>query len=319
MNHIPTDYELVIQPTRGWFTLNLVEVWRYRDLLVLLVHRDFVAKYKQTILGPAWFVLQPLITTVVFSIIFGEIAQIPTDSLPPILFYLAGLLGWNYFAQTFQSTSSALVSNVGLFGKVYFPTSGRSALGRHLELLRLRTPARDPVGSMDLFQVVHCRQRAIWIVRRNRLAPSSAPADRGAQSGCRPLALRTNGEVPRLYFLDRIHHPNLDVRDACDLPPFADPGKMALGRCAEPDGDAGRGDQGYVPWPGHRDSGLHGAFGRGHGLAAALRRSRLQQGREDLRRHGLRIDGVYHVASHCRGRESLQTLQARAVQCPNHA
>jgi lipopolysaccharide transport system permease protein len=121
MDHVPTGYELVIRPTRGWFTLNLAEVWRYRDLLMLLIHRDFVAKYKQTILGPAWFVLQPLLITVVFSVIFGEIAKIPTDGLPPVLFYLAGLLGWSYFAQTFQSTSGTLVNNAGLFGKVYFP------------------------------------------------------------------------------------------------------------------------------------------------------------------------------------------------------
>jgi lipopolysaccharide transport system permease protein len=121
MDRLPTDYELVIRPTRGWLTLKLAEVWQYRDLLLLLVHRDFVAKYKQTILGPAWFILQPLLITVVFSIIFGEIAKIPTDGLPPMLFYLAGLLGWNCFAQTFQSTSGTLVANAGLFGKVYFP------------------------------------------------------------------------------------------------------------------------------------------------------------------------------------------------------
>ena len=110
MKHVPADYELIIRPTRGWFTLNLAEVWRYRDLLVLLIRRDFVAKYKQTILGPAWFVLQPLLTTVVFFVIFGEVAKIPTDGLPPVLFYLAGLLGWNYFAQTFQSTSGTLIA-----------------------------------------------------------------------------------------------------------------------------------------------------------------------------------------------------------------
>jgi lipopolysaccharide transport system permease protein len=96
-------------------------VWRYRDLLLLLVHRDFIAKYKQTVLGPAWFIIQPLLTTLVFTVIFSKVAQIPTDGLPPILFYLAGLLGWNYFAQTFQTTSGTLVNNAGLFGKVYFP------------------------------------------------------------------------------------------------------------------------------------------------------------------------------------------------------
>src|SRR6516165_5083400 len=115
-----SNYEIVIRPTRGWLQLNLGEIWQYRDLLFLLVHRDFVAKYKQTILGPAWFVLQPLLTTVVFSIVFGEIAKIPTDDLPPMLFYLTGLLGWNYFAQTFQTTSGTLVGNAGLFGKAYF-------------------------------------------------------------------------------------------------------------------------------------------------------------------------------------------------------
>jgi homopolymeric O-antigen transport system permease protein len=121
MHDRPADYELVIRPTRGWFHLDLADVWRYRDLLWLLVHRDFVAKYKQTILGPAWFILQPLLTTVVFTVIFGRVAKIPTDGLPPLLFYLAGLLGWSYFAQTFHSTSGALIANAGLFGKVYFP------------------------------------------------------------------------------------------------------------------------------------------------------------------------------------------------------
>jgi len=121
MPHVAYDYELVIRPTRGWFHLDLAEVWRYRDLLLLLVHREFVAKYKQTILGPAWFIVQPLMTTLVFIVIFGRVAKIPTDGLPPMLFYLTGLLGWNYFAQTFQSTSGTLINNAGLFGKVYFP------------------------------------------------------------------------------------------------------------------------------------------------------------------------------------------------------
>ena len=121
MRYDPSDYELVIRPTRGWVYLNLADIWRYRDLLLILVHRDFVAKYKQTILGPVWFVLQPLLMTIVFTVIFGAVINIPTDGLPPVLFYFAGLLGWNYFAQTFQNTSGTLVNNAGLFGKVYFP------------------------------------------------------------------------------------------------------------------------------------------------------------------------------------------------------
>jgi lipopolysaccharide transport system permease protein len=116
-----STHEIVIRPTRGWFHLNLADIWCHRDLMFLLVRRDFVAKYKQTILGPAWFVLQPLLMTAVFTVIFSKVAKIPTDGLPPVLFYLAGLLGWNYFAQTLQSTSDTLIANANLFGKVYFP------------------------------------------------------------------------------------------------------------------------------------------------------------------------------------------------------
>jgi lipopolysaccharide transport system permease protein len=121
MTGVHYDYEIVIQPSRGWLRLNLTDVWRYRDLLFLLVHRDFIAKYKQTVLGPAWFVIQPLLMTVVFTVVFGKVVKIPTDGLPPMLFYLAGLLGWSYFSQSFQSISDTLISNANLFGKVYFP------------------------------------------------------------------------------------------------------------------------------------------------------------------------------------------------------
>ena len=113
--------ELVIRPTRGWFDLDLADVWRRRDLLLLLVYREFAAKYRQTVLGPAWFVLQPLMLSAVFAVVFGGFARIPTDGAPPILFYLTGLLGWSYVAQTFQATASTFVVNAALFGKVYFP------------------------------------------------------------------------------------------------------------------------------------------------------------------------------------------------------
>jgi lipopolysaccharide transport system permease protein len=113
--------EIIIAPTRGWRFLNSRELWAYRDLLWLLVWRDFATRYKQTVLGPLWHIFQPLLTTVVFAIVFGQIAKLPTDDLPPTLFYLCGLLAWNYFSQTFNSTSATLVANAGLFGKVYFP------------------------------------------------------------------------------------------------------------------------------------------------------------------------------------------------------
>ena len=117
----PQRFERIIRPTSGWFDLDLADVWRHRDLLGLLVYREFASKYRQTVLGPAWFVLQPLLMSVVFAVVFGGIARIPTGGAPPILFYLTGLLGWSYVAQTFQTTASTFTANAALFGKVYFP------------------------------------------------------------------------------------------------------------------------------------------------------------------------------------------------------
>ncbi len=113
--------EIVIQSTRGFRFVDWRELYAYRDLLSLLVWRDFATRYKQTILGPLWHIFQPLLTTIIFTVVFSQIAELPTDGLPPTLFYLCGLLAWNYFAQTFNSTSSTLIANAGLFGKVYFP------------------------------------------------------------------------------------------------------------------------------------------------------------------------------------------------------
>ena len=110
-----------IQPRDKLLDLRLREIWRYRDLLTLFVRRDFVAYYKQTILGPAWFFIQPLLTTIVFTIIFGNIAKLSTDGLPPMLFYLAGVTAWNYFSNCLVKTSDTFTANANIFGKVYFP------------------------------------------------------------------------------------------------------------------------------------------------------------------------------------------------------
>ena len=112
---------MVITPNRGWFDLNLYEIWRYRDLLWIFVKRDFTTFYKQTILGPLWFFIQPLISTIVFTVIFNRVAGIPTDEIPPFLFYMSGIIAWNYFSSCLTSTSGTFTTNAGLFGKVYFP------------------------------------------------------------------------------------------------------------------------------------------------------------------------------------------------------
>lgn len=115
------DWTLVIRPKTGWFDLHLADLWRYRDLVLMFVRRDFVSLYKQTILGPLWFIIQPLLTTLTFTIIFGNIAQLSTDGLPKMLFYMSGITAWNYFSDCLLKTSETFNSNAGIFGKVYFP------------------------------------------------------------------------------------------------------------------------------------------------------------------------------------------------------
>ena len=116
-----SDYEIVIQPTQSWLDIDWKGIWQYRDLLLLLVKRDFLTKYKQTILGPAWFVLSPLATTFIFVIVFSKVANLSTDELPPPLFYLTGLLTWNYFSTAFNAVATSLSANSQVFSKVYFP------------------------------------------------------------------------------------------------------------------------------------------------------------------------------------------------------
>lgn len=115
------NWTLILRPQRSWWDLRLNELWQYRDLILLFVWRDFVAYYKQTILGPLWYLIQPILTTVVFTIIFGNIAQLSTDGLPPFLFYLAGNTVWGYFSTCLTSTATTFTSNAAILGKVYFP------------------------------------------------------------------------------------------------------------------------------------------------------------------------------------------------------
>ncbi|MEA5141172.1 ABC transporter permease [Arcicella rigui] len=115
------EYENSIKPKDTLFRLRLNEIWQYRDLLILFVQRDFVAKYKQTILGPLWFFIQPIFQTIVLAIVFGGMAKLSTGGMPPVLFYLLGVTGWNYFSNCLRTTSNTFTVNASLFGKVYFP------------------------------------------------------------------------------------------------------------------------------------------------------------------------------------------------------
>jgi lipopolysaccharide transport system permease protein len=115
------NWSLVIRPQRNLFDLRLGELWKYRDLTGLFVRRDFVSVYKQTILGPLWYLIQPILTTITFTVIFGRIARLPTDGLPQFLFYMSGTIVWTYFAECLNKTSNTFITNSQLFGKVYFP------------------------------------------------------------------------------------------------------------------------------------------------------------------------------------------------------
>ena len=115
------NWDLVIKPSYGWLNLNLRELLKYKDLVYLLVKRDFVIFYKQTILGPLWYIIQPLVNTVIFNLIFGKIAKLSTDGIPPFLFYLSGTVVWAYFASCLNGTSNTFGKNANIFSKVYFP------------------------------------------------------------------------------------------------------------------------------------------------------------------------------------------------------
>lgn len=134
-----TQYHTHITSRHRWFDLNLREVWRYRDLIWLFTQRNFVVKYKQTILGPAWIFLSPLISSIIYAFVFGGIAGIATDGVPGILFYLAGNAMWTYFSTCVTQNASTFTANAGVFGKVYFP--------------RLTMPASNVLSSMLQFGV----------------------------------------------------------------------------------------------------------------------------------------------------------------------
>lgn len=115
------DWDLIIEPKSSLFDIRWSEIWKYRDLLRMFVKREIVQFYKQTILGPLWFFIQPILTTIIYMVVFGNIAKLSTDGKPAILFYLSGIVLWNYFADVLNNTAATFRENAQLFGKVYFP------------------------------------------------------------------------------------------------------------------------------------------------------------------------------------------------------
>jgi lipopolysaccharide transport system permease protein len=156
-------WDLIIKPRSKWYDLNLKEIYRYRDLLFLFVKRDFISIYKQTILGPIWFFVQPLATAFTFSVIFANLAKVSTDGVPQVLFYLCGITLWNYFADTLLKTSETFVANANIFGKVFFP--------------RMIVPLSVVISNLIKFGVQFLMFLALWIyyiATSNVLKPNSA-------------------------------------------------------------------------------------------------------------------------------------------------
>jgi len=118
---VKKEWDLIIRSQRAWWDLRLGDLWRYRDLVRLLVWRDFVSVHKQTVLGPIWYLIGPVVSTVVFTVIFNRVAKLSTDGMPPFLFYMAGNTIWAYFSACLGGSSNTFIGNAGIFGKVYFP------------------------------------------------------------------------------------------------------------------------------------------------------------------------------------------------------
>lgn len=136
------DWLFEITPKNKFFSLNFKEIWQYRDLLMLFVKRDIITVYKQTVLGPLWYLIQPLFTSITFTIIFNNVAGIKTGLIPPFLFNLAGIMVWNYFTACLNGTSDTFKSNAGIFGKVYFP--------------RIITPLSIVISNLIKFGIQFC-------------------------------------------------------------------------------------------------------------------------------------------------------------------
>jgi lipopolysaccharide transport system permease protein len=159
-----TDWDMIIEGRSSLIDLKLREVWHYRDLLLMFVKRDFVAFYKQTILGPLWFFIQPLATTIIFTFIFGNLAGISTDGLPQPLFYLAGITAWNYFGDCITKTSTVFKDNANIFGKVYFPRLIMPLSIVASNLVRFGVQMLLFLGMMIYFAVSGADFRPTWAI-----------------------------------------------------------------------------------------------------------------------------------------------------------
>lgn len=201
-------FTTVIKPKSGWFDLHLKEVFAYRDLIFLFVKRNFVSKYKQTVLGPAWAIIQPLLTTVVFTLVFGNIAGLAPDGVPSFVFYLSGTVLWTYFSNCLTQTANTFVANSATMGKVYFP--------------RLVMPISTVFQSLSALRFNMCFDYLSCLLCSSKTRGAAEPVDaddsayRAAIGNTQPRLryhyFRAHNEVPRPCDACRVRHAALDVR-----------------------------------------------------------------------------------------------------------
>ena len=216
MSNVQPNWTTVIKPKTSLLSVDFHELWQYRDLYRMFVKRDIVTWYKQTILGPLWFFIQPIMTTIMFMVVFGGIAKISTDGLPQPLFYLAGICLWQYFAESLNQTSKTFIDNANVFGKVYFPRLVVPMATVTSNLVRLAI-------QMGLFFLVFAYYMFFY---RCACAPEpvfafDANSDFNSRRACtriRCAVQQPHDQIPRPYFFADFYCATLDVRNARDLP-----------------------------------------------------------------------------------------------------
>ena len=197
------NWTTVIKPKTSLLSVDFHELWQYRDLYRMFVKRDIVTWYKQTILGPLWFFIQPIMTTIMFMVVFGGIAKISTDGLPQPLFYLAGICLWQYFAESLNQTSKTFIDNANVFGKVYFP--------------RLVVPMATVTSNLVRLAI----QMGLFFLVFAYYMFFDADSDFNSRRACtriRCAVQQPHDQIPRPNFFADFYCATLDVRNAGNLP-----------------------------------------------------------------------------------------------------
>ena len=282
----------VIRSESPFFELNLSELWQYRDLILLLVRRDLTALYKQTVLGPVWFFLQPLLTSLVYAVVFGVLARIPTDGVPFVLFYMSGIVLWTYFVGCLMRTSDTFAGNAYLFSKVYFP--------------RLVMPVSALITNMITFSAQFCLFVVLvlfyawngssvrpngWVLIAPLLIIQTGLLGVGGRAGGGGTLYTVQGFCLRPHLRTSV----VDVSVAHRLSHVSDPRALAMDLFSQSHG----GNRGTLPlrlsWIGHDPDVMRSGESRGNPFYPASCRIPLQESGTDFYRYRMKVETANRV------------------------